>query len=322
MYNQCERAGLYSREKELLIFARRAMAQNYTYEQINAATEEWLKQGNNLRIVVIGEMGAGKSTLVNGLIGQNVAVVGSGARSVTKAVTEYTSVISGVTVKVYDTPGLFDPKRNDMDTFKAIERECGSVDLVLICIDFRSRITRSHTTIISNITETYGSKIWDNTMFVLTFANKIELPETLRSQREKILHFKLLHEDYSSTVRRYLVEMARINSRMSKTVPVLPAGHTNPRLPDRDDWLSDIWLAAFEHMLDVGKPAMLRIVRERLTDSTDSTEKEPLYRKIRIMDGIKSVGQFIFKVVTNPTVLQVGLAVTQIILAILKARYA
>ena len=56
------------------------------------------------RIVVIGDAGTGKSTLINQMFGAN-ATVGRSARGVTKAITCYPCTGD---VEVYDTPGLGD----------------------------------------------------------------------------------------------------------------------------------------------------------------------------------------------------------------------
>ena len=61
-----------------------------------------------LKLLVIGETGVGKSTLVNNLLGEDVADVGYSMTSATSAVNCHEGTIEGVPVKVYDTPGLAD----------------------------------------------------------------------------------------------------------------------------------------------------------------------------------------------------------------------
>ena len=59
-------------------------------------------------VIVMGLMGAGKSTIVNFLVGEDVALNSDGAISVTKNINKYDSrVHNGLTI--IDTPGLGGP---------------------------------------------------------------------------------------------------------------------------------------------------------------------------------------------------------------------
>ena len=59
-------------------------------------------------VLVIGETGTGKSTLINNLLGKEVAPVGHSMKSETLEVTPHEVAVEGVPVVVYDTPGLDD----------------------------------------------------------------------------------------------------------------------------------------------------------------------------------------------------------------------
>ena len=61
-------------------------------------------------ILVIGETGTGKSTLINNLLGKEVAPVGHSMRAKTLDVTPHEVAVEGVPVVVYDTPGLDDAR--------------------------------------------------------------------------------------------------------------------------------------------------------------------------------------------------------------------
>ena len=96
----------------------------------------WLNEGHtNLELVVVGEAGQGKSSLINGLLGKEVAKEGK-LDPETQTVKKYVYEENGVTVALWDTPGFgVDTDEKEEETLQAIKTECaGQVDLLLYCI--------------------------------------------------------------------------------------------------------------------------------------------------------------------------------------------
>ena len=87
-----------------------------------------------LRLIAIGETGQGKSALVNGLLGDEVAAEGSTLDAGTKKVAKHTNS-DGIAV-VWDTPGFgMDDAESDKQKVEQMASECaGQVDLMLYCI--------------------------------------------------------------------------------------------------------------------------------------------------------------------------------------------
>lgn len=95
-------------------------------------------------IVLLGEIGVGKSSLINLIAREKVAEVSPDTIACTKTAVKYTFEEQGRTFHVYDTPGLVDPQMgvdsfiDPIDTIQKLIRGLGNgngPDLLLFCID-------------------------------------------------------------------------------------------------------------------------------------------------------------------------------------------
>ena len=78
--------------------------------------KEWIRESKNrkIEILVTGRTGVGKSTLVNGLVGEEVAEVGRQLHATTMDVQGYElKTQEGIEVIVWDSPGLQDGSGNE-----------------------------------------------------------------------------------------------------------------------------------------------------------------------------------------------------------------
>jgi GTP-binding protein Era len=122
-------------------------------------------------VAVIGAPNAGKSTLVNALVGQKVAIVSPKAQT-TRARLMGIAIHGDAQILLVDTPGIFAPKRRlDRAMVAAAWTGAGDADLVLLVIDASERVR-------SEVIE--GLEKRDQPMFLVI--NKIDLvkkPELL-----------------------------------------------------------------------------------------------------------------------------------------------
>jgi len=91
-------------------------------------------------VAVIGAPNAGKSTLVNALVGQKVAIVSDKAQT-TRARLMGIAVEGEAQILLVDTPGIFEPRRRlDRAMVAAAWTGAQDADLVLLVIDASGRV--------------------------------------------------------------------------------------------------------------------------------------------------------------------------------------
>jgi GTP-binding protein Era len=92
-------------------------------------------------VAVIGAPNAGKSTLVNALVGQKVAIVSAKAQT-TRARLMGIAIHDSAQILLVDTPGIFEPRRRlDRAMVQAAWTGAEDADLILLVVDSTSGIT-------------------------------------------------------------------------------------------------------------------------------------------------------------------------------------
>src|SRR5690349_5371279 len=104
-------------------------------------------------VAVIGAPNAGKSTLVNALVGQKVAIVSPKAQT-TRARLMGIAIQENAQILLVDTPGIFEPRRRlDRAMVAAAWGGAGDADLILLVIDADSGINRAAERILEGLNE-------------------------------------------------------------------------------------------------------------------------------------------------------------------------
>uniref|UniRef100_A0A1X7TCH3 G domain-containing protein n=1 Tax=Amphimedon queenslandica TaxID=400682 RepID=A0A1X7TCH3_AMPQE len=91
-------------------------------EEIKQKIEALRQRGEPIKILVIGPTGVGKSTLINNLMGGNVAKVSHSMEFRQSTVEVHEGEHRGVRIRVYDTPGSHDSRGNTNSFLKKISR--------------------------------------------------------------------------------------------------------------------------------------------------------------------------------------------------------
>ena len=236
----------------------------------------WI-QNAELRIVVVGKTGVGKSTLLNTFLGVNDFEEGDSFRHVTDEVKERRHEKNGVKVTVWDCPGLQDGTGKEERYLRELKRKTnGDIHLMLYCIDMKETRSDLHWgTAIDKITEILGKDIWNYTAIVLTFANtyerrlkKSEKPEDV----EKIFTDRV--NEWREKMQQKLKSINGIEQSTIDAIQVMPAGkYSNKPLCGQKHWLSNLWAGILNKVRQDVQHAVVKINEDRFC-MMDEVEEE------------------------------------------------
>ena len=175
---------------------------------------------------------------------------------------------------MFDTPGLADATGNDEEYLRKIKEKVTHLDLFLFCTEMTSKRFRTDDLeTIKKLTEALGEKLWEHALVVLTFANEVPLSPTKKTgDVPEVTVFNDRFLAFKKAINKHLVaigvpEITVIN------VPFTPAGELDdPRLPDREDWLTAFWIAAFKRVNRNAKAAFFMANIDRISLSSTSGE--------------------------------------------------
>ena len=252
----------------------------------------WLENGRSIRVLVTGKTGVGKSTLVNGIVGAEVAKVGSTLDPETTEVKDFRAVIDGVTVIVFDSPGLQDGTGNEKQYLADLEKKCKEVDLVLYCTAMNeTRIRAEDAKAVRTLTQALGESFWKHAIFVLTFANCVELPPR-KKQAEFSEFFCDKVQQWEKRLKDLVAQQLEPEvATCAEDIPVVLAGNAStPSLPNCSSWLAKLWFTCLERTATDAQPALLKINWRRLKAvervKSEDVETKPLHQQpIPIVEG-------------------------------------
>ena len=229
-----------------------------------------LEECKTLNILFTGKTGVGKSTLANALVGREISPEGETLDPETLDLLKYSADISGVNVTVWDCPGLQDGTNNEPEYLRLIATKCKELDLVIYCTRMDdSRMRQEDYEAITTLTKEFGEDIWKNTVFALTFANTVKKVVRSRSTAAPIdqkVYFMGLLSQWESKLKEALVR-ARVSQAVVDSTIIIPVGYQSDLcLPDRDNWLSNFWLACLKRINKRATLALLRTGADRMVN--------------------------------------------------------
>ena len=242
-----------------------------------------------IRILVTGKTGTGKSALINGILGDNMTVEGSSLDPETTEVEQFTKIVNGIPLVVFDSPGLQDGTKNEKKYLLDMEQRCKKVDLVLYTLkmtDTRLTADSDDVEAMKKLTNAFGTAFWENVMFVMTFANQIRDPEYRNDEVKNTQHYQRSLGQWEGKLPLILENELNVTRKVAEHVPVVPAGYYNtPHLPGCRYWFSQFWRAVLYRMEESSKDIFFHFNKDRYRrvyevtpeDLVKDLDQQPIY---------------------------------------------
>ena len=225
------------------------------------------KRKYHVKILVMGLTGAGKSSLINAMMGDIVANVQPGPMSCQTDIECHKGEHDGIKIKIYDTAGFGDSIIPEKKIIKNISEGTPrkGFDLIIIAIKMTERLATNATQMLSSLGKLLDEQMWKRTIVVLTFANMLvtQLEEGYQDYSEDGLK-----EEFDRHTRQFKTlfsDHTKIDKEIAQNIPfILVGGFKSRELPTDKDWLVTLWDHSIIRCRTEVKPFLRRLRIQRL----------------------------------------------------------
>ena len=225
------------------------------------------KRKYHVKILVMGLTGAGKSSLINAMMGDIVANVQPGPMSCQADIECHKGEHDGIKIKIYDTAGFGDSIIPEKKIIKNISEGTPrkGFDLIIIAIKMTERLATNATQMLSSLGKLLDEQMWKRTIVVLTFTNMLvaQLKEGYQDYSEDGLK-----EEFDRQTRQFKTlfsDHTKIDKEIAQNIPfILVGGFKRRKLPTDDDWLVTLWDHSIIRCRTEVKPFLRRLGIQRL----------------------------------------------------------
>ena len=229
-------------------------------------------KADDLNIAVIGVTGSGKSSLINILCRGDVAEVEDGAAPCPhkKYIREHLLRYGNITMHVFDTRGLSDPKVSAKKIFGSMRKEMKAIDLLIICHKLYSKVDKSAYEVGEKLKQYCASKMFDHAVIVLTQADEYKVHN--KSYREGESEEKIREEfiarieSVTEELHAMLVDHHKlIIKHQFLTIPVCVSSRYMKDLPATDNWEDNLWNNMAKRCTEKAAPLLGFLARNKQT---------------------------------------------------------
>ena len=243
-------------KSDLQVSSASSLLSDDQVQRIREALSQLRKDCPVFGILVIGRTGVGKSTLINNLLGKEVASVGHTLKSETPVVKQHEYSVEGVPVVVYDTPGLGDIIGEEDEAKHLANMEDllaeKKIHLVVYCFQMTKTLVVSSDK--GALWKYHQMGVdWKQSIIALTFADALYIPNNER----KLPNFTMSNffdrsvASWHSEAKK-LVEALGVEAEVAKQLKVFPTTLLpTDRLPNGNSWYVPLWL----HIVKILTPA-------------------------------------------------------------------
>uniref|UniRef100_A0A1X7VEC1 G domain-containing protein n=1 Tax=Amphimedon queenslandica TaxID=400682 RepID=A0A1X7VEC1_AMPQE len=226
---------------------------------------EFHNQPVEKQILILGEIGVGKSYLINALFGATIDVKAQESRDVVaqshKPIVKHTAELkyelpedcfaACTKFTIYDTRGFADPTHKDKALFKNYTKmiDIDKLDAVYICHRISGRFNDSSVRFAELLAKDFlkdNEVIWSKCILVLTQANLFDLEkdddedEISDDNMHAALRMLESMKQWSLAFDEALVQQG-VSKKIYLQIPVCVAGSKrNVKLPVTDDWIKEL----------------------------------------------------------------------------------
>lgn len=239
--------------------------------------EELRDNKEHFNILVIGEPGSGKTTLVNNLLGVEAAEEQDEEPS---ALATCHRMVQGVPVTVYEYSGLTEEHEEHQKIITELLIN-GSISMTVYC--FKMSETRLRRSLIDSFK--LCNKIgvdWRNLVIALTFADSVPVPKSVRQDAsyDAGKYFSTRVEEWKNHIQNAFVSEVNLSKETACAVPMFPTCNAcDECLPTNEDWCQPLWLGILKAIHAIPQPTQVQLIQMK-------PPRFQLTKKLMIVGGI------------------------------------